>query len=259
MSEDTQINQMQDLGANEEHIHAALLGENQPWWKQIAAASVPELQMIECLGGVAASSQDARGCKVVLRLLEKTNTKDVIFGQLLGHMWELAQCCNGSSVLQECIKQLPGAVAQIIQQLMAWGPDSAKYLAEHRFGFKVFQRLLQHGSAPDLECLHSDAWRHAGELCKNRKANCVMRTAFEHSPNIVFPRRHRLVAEIEDNAARMCHSPHGAAVLEGVFLYGMAAEKQAVARSLRRSSTQWRTSHARKMIIAAVDKTLRIS
>merc|ERR1712071_274080 len=206
-------------------------------------ASVPEmLEMVAC-HGVLLSSQHHQGCRVVQRLLEETDNRgcQVIFARLRGHLWELVRCGNGNHVLQQCINRMSGDTAQlVVEELMSCLGD-AKRLAMHRYGCRVFQRLLEHTLPSQQERLLDDALVNGKVLCTHTYANYVVQHILEHCRSVPA-QRDRLVAAIVNQAAHLCCSREGAAVVSKVFSCGTLAEQQAVAVSLLRSDGKWQNS-----------------
>merc|ERR1719329_1781251 len=131
-------------------------------------AAGPENSVLR--GRVWRLARHSQGCRDVQRALEEADEDGAnrIADELRGHVWHAVECCNANHVLQKCIVCAPGAPEFIIAELLAWGPDGSKYLAKHRFGCRVFERLLVDQVLQDVV-----------GLCTHQFANYVMQHLFE--------------------------------------------------------------------------------
>merc|ERR1712232_436064 len=93
-------------------------------------------------------SLKAEGSRKVQEALEEGDNhyRVEIASELQGHVWDAVESPHANHVLQKCIVELPPEACEfIVDELKFWdGVPAAEYLAKHRFGCRVFERLLEH-------------------------------------------------------------------------------------------------------------------
>merc|ERR1712070_95209 len=87
-------------------------------------------------------------------------TAESLASELQGRIWEATVCLHGNYVVQKCIKTLNPDSEWISGEILSWGVEGVRELAMHRFGCRVYCRLLEHCNekqkAALVECLLGD-------------------------------------------------------------------------------------------------------
>lgn len=193
--------------------------------KTVVASGEPILGRVWCL----ASTPD--GCRLVQAELDRADNaiSVAIASELRGRVWDAVRCQHANHVLQKCIAKLTPQACQFIVDELGQGRDSAKNLARHRYGCRVFERLLEHCPPSQLQGLIDDALAAAVPLCAHPFANYVMQHILEHGSR---EHRRRLVATLVEEMPRIAGARHAPAVLSKVVVSGCRDERKAIARAL---------------------------
>lgn len=130
------------------------------------------------LRGARPLAMSRHGCRVLQRLVEVTSPqeRDCLVQQLRPHVAELYESFHGNYVLAKLVEVLPpAAVEPIIQEL----ESIAGAVARHKFGCRILQRLLEHGSEAQL-CRLDALVAACGDLVAHPYGNYVMLHLIEH-------------------------------------------------------------------------------
>lgn len=178
-------------------------------------------------------STDKAGCREVQRALDEADPEicTVIAAELRGHVWEAVEHIHANYVLQKCVEILSSCGSQwIIEELVGCGKGSGVYLAKHRLGCRIFQRLLEHCTADQVKPLVDDLLSGDLEkLCAHPFANYVFQHLLEHGAE---GQRRRLLAVLIDNVEWMGTDHHAAAVVSQALHHGSPDEKAALGKAL---------------------------
>jgi len=156
--------------------------ENMQMWQPYAAQTNPGFDPA-CQAHVVEDSQAQPSCvqpikgNVWLLSKDKVRCRDVqeafanatcdadrveLASEMRTHVWEALRCPHANFVLQKCIEVLRPQQAQfIITELCVAGVCKA---AQHRYGCRVLQRLLEHCTSEQLQPLMEDLVLDASAL-----------------------------------------------------------------------------------------------
>jgi len=146
-----------------------------------AADSAEKKSIIEWLLPAAMPLALSRcGCRLVQKALEAPSSagRDLLVAELEPHAVELYESLHGNHVLTRMIEVMPSAaLGPMVGRLWEKGPTT---IARHRFGCRVWERLIEHCSAAqigpllDLLILDSEA------LCRHQYGNFVVQHLLEY-------------------------------------------------------------------------------
>lgn len=177
-------------------------------------------------------SQDRAGCRQVQCALEesKRETCQAIASELRGHVWEAVEHCHANFVLQRCIERLSSHGSQwIIDELQRLG--SATYLATHRFGCRIFERLLEHCTAEQVHPLVDELLcDNVGAICADQFGNYVFQHLLEHL--VDEGQRRRLMEALVMNVGWMCTDYYAAGVVSHALVHCSVEEKRVLGSAL---------------------------
>lgn len=201
-------------------------------------------------------STTVQGCRVVQSALEDADNamSIAIASELRGHVWDAVRCQHANHVLQKCISKLTPQGCQFIVDELRRDAGSAKYLAKHRYGCRVFERLLEHCSTAQLQSIVNDAIEASVALCKHPFGNYVMQHIFEHGS---CDQRCSLAAALVEQMPRIAVARHAPAVLCKALLYCGSKERASLARALLLEPVQLARLAKEKSGHAAVEHLLR--
>lgn len=142
-----------------------------------ASSSSPSIN-----GRVWALSQDEAGCRLVQSALEESTDceRGAIARELMGKVWNAIHCANANHVLQKCIMTMRPADAQfIIDELMLVNGRPCQ-AAQHKYGCRILQRLLEHCRSDQVRPLVECLLRDSVPLSRHQYASYVMLQVLEH-------------------------------------------------------------------------------
>merc|ERR1719189_3332004 len=131
-----------------------------------------ELQM--ALGGQCS-------CRVVQKMLEVFggSARNELVARLVPGTLDLYESPHGNHVLTKIIEVAPRPALQpIIQQLEAQG---CRVVARHRFGSRVLERLVEHGTEDQMCTLVDQCIELAEELSRHPFGNFFIQSLLQHS------------------------------------------------------------------------------
>merc|ERR1711881_49018 len=86
------------------------------------------------------------GTRTVQHALEAAadvSTREMIAGELRDHVWQAIDCPCANYALQQCIYSLPAPSVQFIIDEITAESNGVCLAAQHRFGCRILQRLLE--------------------------------------------------------------------------------------------------------------------
>mmetsp|Transcript_57123 Transcript_57123/g.148722 ORF Transcript_57123/g.148722 Transcript_57123/m.148722 type:complete len:289 (+) Transcript_57123:245-1111(+) len=163
-------------------------------------------------GRVWRLSQHAQGCREVQRVLdmESEGVREMLACELRGHVWEALRSPHANFVLQKFITVLsPGSLQFIVDELLQ---GSAEKAAKHKFGCRVFQRLVEHGTIKQVAQLLKPVLTDFLALAQHQYGNYVVQHLLEYSSP---EHRRRIAGLVEQNLRTLVLDPFGSAVVSG--------------------------------------------
>lgn len=212
------------------------------------------------IGNVWKLSQTATGCRKVQAEFENglNCARVAIASELRGHVWKSVESPHANFVLALCIEKLtPDASQFIVDELKSWKGAPA-YLARHKFGCRIFERLLEHcpmqvkGMIDELLINESIA----RTLCMDSFGNYMMQHIFEHG----YEDQKRALAELLSTcASNLCDNENAIAVIAKALECAPFQERQVLARVLLRDERQFVKLALRRFGNVAVQAILKMS
>lgn len=205
---------------------------------QTQPGQLPATSPGEVLGRVWWLSRRAQGCREVQLALEEAPVSvcATIASELKGHVWEAIECSHANHVLQKCITKCdPEGSRFMINEIVAWGPGGATYMAKHRFGCRIFERLIERCPAETLQPLVEELLKEPRALCCHQFASYVMQHLLEFG---CADQRCRLVQQILSEVPRMSLHHRASAVVSKALQHAAAESRQEVARELLKGPDQ---------------------
>jgi len=157
-------------------------------------------------------------------------TRIMLANELRGHVREAVACSHANHVLQKCITALPPAAVQwIVDEIYSWGQEFVVQLAEHRFGCRIFQRLLEHCSSQQLNSLVSALVNNMARIAASEFGHYVMLHLLEFGTS---DQRACIAAMIVDNASWVGSNFYASAVVAQCLAHSEKVQKLMVATAL---------------------------
>eukprot|EP00930_Biecheleria_cincta_P017204 TRINITY_DN1374_c0_g1_i3.p1 TRINITY_DN1374_c0_g1~~TRINITY_DN1374_c0_g1_i3.p1 ORF type:complete len:484 (-),score=87.13 TRINITY_DN1374_c0_g1_i3:327-1709(-) len=131
-------------------------------------------------GQVWSLAGDPKGCRVVQLALERASQQEAseLVIELHGHVQEAATSPHANYVIQKVVSQLTFSAASFVAEELA---GSCARLARHRFGCRIFCRLLEFFSTQSSTLqLVEELLGETQELCCHSFAHHVMQAVIEN-------------------------------------------------------------------------------
>ena len=185
------------------------------------------------IDSIWALSRDPQGCRQVQDALENCNNdeeRSAIADHLRGRVWAALQCRNAHHVLQKCISTMRSQAVQfIIDEIMSAGPGSGAIAAQHRFGCRVVERLLEHCLPDQVQPLVDDLLSAGAMLCMDPFGNYVVQHLLEYGSAEV---KHNVSMVVANQISSMPGDYHGCAVVSSALCHSLPEDKIVVARAV---------------------------
>lgn len=178
-------------------------------------------------------SREARGSRQVQEAIDNASNDDeraAIAQQLHGKVWQALECRNANHVLQKLISSMrPQASQFVIDEIRSRGSRSAAYAAQHCFGCRILERLLEHCTPEQLHGLVEDLLSFGPQLCTDQYGNFVVQHMLEFGSD---EHKHRMSRIVAGQIASIPGDYHGCAVVSAALTHSLADDKIVVARSV---------------------------
>lgn len=149
---------------------------------------------------------------------QSDEAREEIVTALKGHVWEVMTCPHANHVLQKCIVTMkPSACQFIVDELMAHGVASASKLARHKFGYRIFQRLLEHLLPQQTATLVEGIMTDCVSLSMHRFGTYVIQHVMEHGTN---GQRRQVAAALVPEMAKLSANNDACMVLDAALVRG---------------------------------------
>lgn len=182
-------------------------------------------------GRVWELSRSAEACREVQAALARADgpTAAALACELRGHVWEAVACPHANHVLQRCIRTLRPVPAWLVEEILAWGRGGVVELAEHRFGCRVLERLLESCEEGPRRRLGACLLEHLGGLSRHPFANyCVQHLLQYGAPE----HQARILQASLDEVATLATDYHGGGVVTRCMASGPRASRLELAEAL---------------------------
>jgi mRNA-binding protein PUF3 len=153
---------------------------------------------------------------------------------LEGHVRNATQSKHANYVLQRIIEVMPVSHASFIPEELQ---GSGQEIARHRFGCRVFCRILEHLSpnhAPTVD-LVEELFQDLHSLCNHGFGSFVVRHLLEFG---LPEHRHRVSSTLLTGLVEFSKHKFASHVVEGAFLHCAPEDQEALARDLMQDEEQ---------------------
>jgi hypothetical protein len=201
------------------------------------AEQVVALGAESLVGRVWHKSLHPRGCREVQEALSNgdNSTRAAIAFEMRGHAWQAVESPHANHVLQKCIVELtPEASQPIIDELMS-RRGAAAYLARHRYGCRVVERLVEHCRPEQLGEMICGILAEVESLFVDHFGNFVVQHLFEYGSDDT---RRQLAEAVLARLQKLSSDPRGVAVVAKALEFSPVEERVALARALLRKPGQ---------------------
>jgi hypothetical protein len=133
-------------------------------------------------GRVWELSRQAGTCWDVQRTLEAVDpaTAECLAHEFQGFVWCALECPCANHVLQKCITVLKFVPDWLMYEVFSWGPQGIVDMAKHRFGCRIFLRLIEHCWEGYKQWLAAPLMANVVGLSKDKYANFCIQYILEH-------------------------------------------------------------------------------
>lgn len=186
---------------------------------------------VSVTGHVWELSRDAQGSRQVQEAIDvaaNDEERAAIAQELHGKVWEALECWNANHVLQKLISSMrPQASQFIIDEIRSRG--SAAYAAQHCFGCRVVERLLEHCTPEQVGPLVEDLLEAGPKLCTDQYGNFVVQHVLEFGTD---EHKHRMSRIVAGHIGSIPGDYHGCSVVSAALTHSLPKDKIVVARSV---------------------------
>lgn len=173
---------------------------------------------------------DARGCRLVQRALELGGDKEheFVLRELHGKVSACVESKHGNHVLQLAIDLARNTLVAFIPRELRWAGSVPAELAQHPFGCRVLERILEHFPLQneDVAYFVDGIMAQAIDLCRHCYGNFVMQHLLEHGMNA---HRHRIVKIVLGNLNQLVLNPCASGVLDKALTYASPGDQRELA------------------------------
>jgi len=166
-------------------------------------------------------SQDRGGCRLVQQALEAADSDEArlaLVETLRGHIWEVTTCPHANHVLQKYIVTMkPTACQFVVDELTRQGAMGACRLARHKYGYRVFQRLLEHLMPQQTAQLVEGIMLDCVSLSMHRFGTYVMQHVLEYGTDA---QRERVIAALMSQIPKVSMNNDACMVLDAALVRG---------------------------------------
>lgn len=134
-------------------------------------------QLLPCLPNL---SCDEHACRVVQKAVEVVGGRgrDKLVVALESYMPKLLDSAYGNHVLSKIVEFVPGEqLSTLIVSLSKYGPS---FVARHRYGCRIMERLIEHCSAIAVADLMEPVVTDCQALCRHQFGNFVIQRLLEN-------------------------------------------------------------------------------
>jgi len=127
------------------------------------------------------------GCRVIQRAIEMSDDegRNDILQRLEGQEARLLQDSKGNHVIQKCIQMVRGGLTLAILELFK-SNEACVNFAQHEYGCRVVQRILEHCSASEVEPVLSCVLSNVIPLSMNQFGNYVIQHLLQNGNKRIY-------------------------------------------------------------------------
>lgn len=177
-------------------------------------------------GWVWRLAQEVHGCRRVQELFDEAadDERRALAAELVGHVWEAAQCPQANFVLQKAVTVMRSEDVQfIIDEL------PAARAAKHKTACRVVQRLIEQCPPEQLTRMLCSIEEDFSNVARSPYGNYVVQRMIEYGAQ---DQRLRVMHLVVQDVKGLSADPFGSAVLSGALVKGPASGQALLARAL---------------------------
>jgi NAD-dependent dihydropyrimidine dehydrogenase PreA subunit len=195
-------------------------------------------------GNMMRATMHPIGCRAVQAMLEKADKEDKaeLLGELHGNVKWAIWSPSGNYVIQKIVEVCPGNVwSFVVDELQG----SEKSVARHRFGCRIWCRLMEHGDwqNPGLSARTDELIAVAGELSHHPFAHYAVHAILEHGTE---DQRRRVGLALLGSLSHDANHRHCSRVIESALEHCPPDVQHALVEELMRTGAEGLASLARK-------------
>jgi len=179
-------------------------------------------------GSMVQLTFDREGCRLVQAAIQVADRAVVaeLLAELHGHVRAALASPHANYVIQTVITALPTTMSSFIAKELL---GVAASTAQHRFGCRIFCRLIEHcGASADVAELVREILAEAEDICRHSFGHYVVESLLEHSPEDCHVIVQALQADLLGLACHRC----GSHVVESALLHCSEADRQGLVLDL---------------------------
>lgn len=169
------------------------------------------------------------GCRLVQAVLQHASSSVVaeLVEELHGHVADLVSSPHGNYVLQRTIEVMPAALSSFVAaELLGRGV----VVARHRFGCRIFCRLLEHAASSPATCeLMDEVLAEAMELSRHSYAHHVISAVLEHG---LADQQQKVLACLNEDLLRHAQNRNASYVIEKAMSHSSDADRDGLSSML---------------------------
>lgn len=189
--------------------------------------------LLRIRGSVLRMSFEPLGCRVVQLAFDVTSMveKHTLLEELHGHVLQAIASPHANFVIQKVIEVLPASSATFVAEEVA---TLASEVARHRFGCRVFSRLVEHHlcnttAGPATDNLVHELLQDTDQLIRHNFARHVLELILEHGSD---KDKHSIAETIRSNATDYAKNRSASYVVEKALACCGAPDARAIAWDL---------------------------
>jgi hypothetical protein len=195
-------------------------------------------------GSVMRATMNHTGCRAVQVMLEKADkeSKVALLSELYGNVKLSIWSKHGNYVIQKVVEVCPGSMwSFVVGELQG----SEKSVARHRFGCRLWCRLMEHGDGQDRELAArtDELIADAGELSRHPYAHYAVHAILEHGTE---KQQRRVGLALLGSLRHDANHRHSSRVIEAALEHCPSDVQHALAEELMRTGTEGLASLAGK-------------
>lgn len=227
--------------------------------RQLSEAGRATEAVFALQGHIWELARDASGCRIVQLAFEHTSQRDAakLVKELHGHVCEAATSPHANYVLQKVVSQLSVGTSSFIAKELV---GNCSRIVRHRYGCRVFCRLLEFCSCQDLTLqLLDEILVEAEDLCCHSFGHHVMQSVLEHGRE---EHRTRVAMALCVDPVSYAKHKNASYLVENALRHCCQEDQQALLKSLADSTTikelalsQYGSYVARALLLDFSEKT----
>jgi pumilio RNA-binding family len=175
------------------------------------------------------------GSRIVQRAFEVADATELVAlrESLQGNVMEASMSPHANFVLQKCIEVIPAAqLGFMIEEMQG----NVAFVAKHRFGCRILERLIEHHCAAlPIEDLMDEIVAQTAILCRHSFANFVVKHVLEHGTDL---QRAQIIELLLQDVCRLAKHRVASHVVQSALVYASAEDRARLKQAMSSDSTE---------------------